>query len=242
MTIDDLFDEHGPLSYEKQSRLAGAVGDGSWRFDLQTGFLIFDTFRASVQILGTVSEDSRTWLWAWANDESNIPPSLLTAVSELRRIGTELRISELTEPEIDVERFHNGHALAMIATGLLNGAAYYRGPYEGGAVFLLIPTLPLPTAEDAGNTNLQVTTNFTNFICAYDCDNRAALESYLRQKGYSVIATTPHRILAEHPAEGPVEALFDDAGRLSQFDSQIGGPPPQRKRPWWRLWGSRGSR
>ena len=119
---------------------------------MQAGLLKFETFQTPVQVLGTVSEYSHTWLWSWANSESNIPDGLLTAALQLQEKGRALELSELVEPEFDVDPFHKGHALAMAATGVLGAAAYYRGPYEGGAVFLLIPSLQMPEPNMATQT------------------------------------------------------------------------------------------
>src|SRR5258707_74309 len=164
MEFKDLFDQHGALAYEKQRHLADVVGDRSWRFDLSTGLLTFDDLRLPIQMLGTVSESSDTWLWAWANLASNIPNRLLEACTALQAIGRELKVLELTEPELYVERYSRGHLLAMVATGLLEGAAYYRGPYDGGAAFFLIPKLPGDNRSPAELPNLQLTSVFTDFI------------------------------------------------------------------------------
>lgn len=91
---------------------------------------------------------------------------------------------ELAEPQLHIEQFDSGHIIAMVAVGILDAAAYYRGPYEGGALFLLIPELSIPAA-DPRPPNLQITSDFTSFVSAYACDHKSAFESFVRQKGYS---------------------------------------------------------
>ena len=216
-------------------RVTDLVGTSNWRFDMDAGLLSFDTFNCSVQLLGTVSEYSQTWLWAWANVESNIPERLLRSSEELRAAGRRLDVPELIEEEFSVEAFQKGHRIAMVATGILGGAAYYRGPYEGGALFMLIPELPIGN-RDARPNNLQVTSDFTGFISAHECHNRAAFESYLRQKGYRFQTLSAERVVASYRSEPPIEAVFDSEGRLTEFETEITAPEGKPRKPWWKVW------
>jgi len=233
--LEELFDEHGALSFEKQLRLADLVGESNWRFDMDAGLLSFDTFNSSVQLLGTVSEYSQTWLWAWANAESNIPGRLLRSSEELRAAGRRLNVAELIEAEFSVDAFQNGHRIAMVAVGILGATAYYRGPYEGGALFMLIPELPIGS-RDARQTNLQVTSDFTSFISAHECHHRTAFESYLRQKGYRFQTLSARRVVANYPHEPPIDAVFDSEGRLAKFETEITAPGEKPRKPWWKIW------
>ena len=204
MEVQDLFEEYGVLSFENQLHLADLVGKSKWRFDLRSGVLVFDDFSVPVQILGTVSEYSQTWLWAWANAESNIPPPLLAASQRMRSFGEENSVVEFSEPEIDVAPFDKGHILAMIAAGLLGAAAYYRAPYEGGAAFLLIPELA-QLRGTAKTSDLDVVSTFMRFISTYECNHKTTLQSYLKAKG-----------------SPPVDAVFDSKGRLVKIEARVG--------------------
>lgn len=60
-----LFNNHLPFAFDRQSLLADLIGDLPWAYDLQTGKLSFgDRFAWQVEVLGTESEESGTWLWA----------------------------------------------------------------------------------------------------------------------------------------------------------------------------------
>ncbi len=72
--LSPLFDDHAALSFDRQLALARAVGKQDWRCDLESGVPSFGPGRCwPVQILGTESEASRTWLWAWANPSADVP-------------------------------------------------------------------------------------------------------------------------------------------------------------------------
>jgi hypothetical protein len=238
MKFEDLFDQHGALAFEKQRHLAEVVGESSWRFDMSAGMLAFDQLELSIQILGTVSEYSNTWLWAWANTASRIPDHLLEASRTLQAIGKELQAFELTEPELHVENHSKGHLLAMVATGLLSAAAYYRGPYDGGAAFFLIPKLPGDAASGTESPSLQLTSAFTDFISAFECHQQTAFQAYAAAKGYSCRKSGTCRVVAERGGQPSVETLFDSKGRLVEISTQITAPDAVRPdmKPWWKFW------
>ena len=62
-------------------------------------------------------------------------------------MGEERLISELTEPQLPLGEI-NGHFFGMIAVGVCQANAYYRGPYDGGAAFLLINDEAFPRNTD----------------------------------------------------------------------------------------------
>src|SRR4051794_33147688 len=127
--LAELFDRHVLTAYAKQFALAEKVGERDWFFRMDPGTLSFgDEFTWKVQLLGSQSESAGTWLWAWANEASNIPPALVQASLAMRSLGEQLRIPELTEPEIEVGEV-NGFFLALLATGIVGAGACYRGPY-----------------------------------------------------------------------------------------------------------------
>jgi hypothetical protein len=76
----------------------------------------------------------------------------------------------------------NGHVLAMIASGVCEADAYYRGPYEGGAAFLLIKDAAFPRRRESPLARLGHV--FPQAIAAFAiADHRLALTSYLDQAG-----------------------------------------------------------
>ncbi|MEE3919567.1 hypothetical protein V2I01_18075 [Micromonospora sp. BRA006-A] len=68
--------------------LADLLGERDWQLDVPDGIATFGTdLRYRVQLLGTESHLDGTWLWAWANEASNIPPSVLHLAGWLREYG-----------------------------------------------------------------------------------------------------------------------------------------------------------
>lgn len=129
---------HAPASFDKQLHLADLISDLPWHFDMATGTLSFgDRYRWHAQVLGTESYENNTWLWAWANEASNIADVLLEAAHTMLELGEEQGIPELLQPQFPLEQA-DGHLLSLIASCVCHANTYFRGAYDGGAVFLLI--------------------------------------------------------------------------------------------------------
>ena len=141
-TFQDLFTKHGAASYDKQIYLQAMLGKNGWGFDLNISVLAFrrpheEPLQLGVQVLGTESEDTHSWLWAWAND-SGMPLSQMESTLQLKQLGEADGIDELSSPELAITPLVNPARLALVACGILRGAATFRAPYPHGAAHLLI--------------------------------------------------------------------------------------------------------
>jgi hypothetical protein len=233
MTLEALFNIHAAASLDKQFALDKAVGTAAWQLDLDTGRLRFgngQTFH--VQLLGTESHHTDTWLWSWANPSIG-GGEIVQAAEQLREYGAEHGIAELTEPELPLERAE-GHYLAMVATGLRESDAYYRAPYEGGAAFLLLTAPELRRHSDDSPMHLHRV--FTQLIASLECSHRPAFEAYLRYKGYSY-TEAENEIRAQSPRGEKLTAVFDPEGRLTELQFAVTAVPetPLPAPPWWKL-------
>ena len=145
LSCGEFFCWHAAPSFEKQLYFWDLVGQVNWQFDMDRGLLSFGDHKWRIQILGT--ESDKSWLWAWANDTSQVSPELLRAVTAVRIRGQLQNIPEFTEPEHSLDVV-DGHTLAMIASGLCQANAYYRAPYDRGALFMLIQDDKFPRCEE----------------------------------------------------------------------------------------------
>jgi len=86
MALDDLMTEYGAASWDKQMCLMEIVGEKAWNLDVKRGLLTFGgSLTFSVQLLGSEAEDAGTWLWAWANEASHLPPEIVAASRQMHR-------------------------------------------------------------------------------------------------------------------------------------------------------------
>lgn len=220
MKIDNqLLSTHLAMSLAKQEALANFLGDHNWEADLDLGTVDFGDGRVfPIQLLGTEAEGPGTWLWAWANTSSQFPETVLQAASQLHELGLKEGIAFLVEPETPLEDV-SGHPVGLIASGLCNADAYYRGTYDGGAaVFLIYET---PFGASPALATVQVATTLTNAISLYDVDHRQLAESFLSQLGLSYELDSKQ--ITAQSSDGNVQIGFDELGRISHIETEVRG-------------------
>ncbi|MEV0131583.1 DUF6882 domain-containing protein [Dactylosporangium sp. NPDC050688] len=216
-SFDQLFAEHVATGLARQLALGDLIGDRGWQLDLGTGTVTFgDDLRYHIQLLGTESHGDGTWLWAWANEASNLPPALLRLCGWLRDHGHREGIAELTDPTFPLDRA-DGHRLALVASGL-TGRCYYRGPYPGGAVFFHLDDAPPQiTAPVRPERALSV---LGQMLQSFPVDHRVAVESFLHQQSWRVEAA-PAALVAHHPEGSTLRVDFDTLGRVSNMSGTV---------------------
>ena len=78
-------------SWDKQitfSHWLDEHGNPDWNFDMDSGKLAFgDVITLDIQLMGTESTSSQSWLWSWANTMSKIPSKLIQTSNTLRDYG-----------------------------------------------------------------------------------------------------------------------------------------------------------
>jgi len=222
--FEELFVRHGAASFDKELYRQAMLGKCGWAFDLNSGVLAFrrpheGNLQLRVQVLGSASEESNTWLWAWANP-SAIPSELLTVAHELRTAYAD--VPELSTPELSITAQLNPQRIAMVACGIARAGCTFRATYPRGALYLLIKD---PRYKRSVRRPLaRILRVFPRFLAHYAVtDQRAALVHYLRfyrldvrEEGRRVIGS---RSAAAQPPFGASEPLqvvgeFDAAGRL----------------------------
>jgi hypothetical protein len=216
-TFEQLFAEHVATGMARQLALADHLGERDWQLDLGTGQATFGTdLRYDIQLLGSESQSDESWLWAWANEASNIPPALLRLCNWLRDLGHREDVPEFTQRGFSLSRA-DGHRLALVAASI-TGRPYYRGPYDGGAVFFHLEGTPeelsAPVRPERALTVLQ------QVISAFPVDHRTASRAFLHQQGWRVDETAD-AITAQDRTGTTLHLEFDHLGRLSKLSGTL---------------------
>src|SRR5512133_2813846 len=116
------FERYALISLEKQARLFDFLGEHFLELDLDAGMARFNSDRAyPYQVLGTESDNSLTWLWAWAEEQTEVPPDLLASALEMRAWGEKEGIAECSAPSVDLDRA-DGLLLSLIASEVCNAS------------------------------------------------------------------------------------------------------------------------
>ena len=100
-----------------------------WDYDADAGTIIFSETGiqkviAEVQLVGTTSAKSNTWLWGWAN--SSVPRARTVQIERVRAFGEAESLPMLTEPSWPDDEYH-GWEMTAIAAKLIHGKGGYRG-------------------------------------------------------------------------------------------------------------------
>lgn len=217
--LSNLFALHSAASFDKQRQLADLVSDLPWHFDVGAGLLSFaDKFSWRAQLLGTESTSSQSWLWGWANISNGVTDDLVQSASRLRRYGESEQIRVLTQPELPITEAE-GHIFAMIASGYCGARGYYRGPYPGGAVYLLVTDDKFPACTQAALQ--RIATIFPQMISSFEIDDhRLALRAYLKYYGLEWEQNADRIVVCENGTPN-LTAEFDGLNRLTKLSATV---------------------
>lgn len=216
-TFNELLSQHIGLAFARQLAFADYLGERNWSVDIRQGTCGFgDDLRFPLQLLGTEAEDSDTWLWAWANEASNLPPALLQSCHALKELGDKLGIRELTERSFPLD-VANGHSLALIASGLDGQCCYYRGPYRGGALFFLVKDVPVELLQPVPAE--RAISVLGEVISLFEVNHRLMAESFLKSQGFALEAS-PGQLTAKRDGDSIILA-FDDQQRISGIEGAL---------------------
>jgi hypothetical protein len=216
--LTEYLEQYALISLEKQDKLALLLGDHTYVLDLDSGKIMFnDNLECTFQVLGTESDNTLIWLWAWADEQTEeVPVELLQASRELRDWGSHEGVQEFTLPAVDLHKA-DGHVLSMIAGELCKASCYFRDVYEGGSAFFLLYD-KLIDAQPVFDLS-RLSRRFLDLISRHDLNHRNTLLSYLRIKGLSY-EEKGTAITCELDSGERLSAEFDHAGRLTRLNGE----------------------
>ena len=211
------FENIALASLEKQDGLIKRLGEHIVELDLGTGLARFNNDVAfPFQLLGTESDNSLTWLWAWADEQPEVSEALLRSARELKAWGAREGVTEFTRPSLDLNRA-DGAIFSLIASSVCAASGYYRDHYDGGTLFILLygaDSGRRPEFDRAG-----LLRGLRDLISRYDFDHRKALLSYLRMKSLP-FSESGDTVNAELAGGERLVVLFDQAGQVITINGE----------------------
>jgi len=111
-----------------------------WKVNQEAAELVFSnsdgpSLVCPMQIAGTYSRDSRTWMWSW--DNPAVRDHLREAATIARRFGQEHAIAELTAPRWEADEA-DAWAMTAVTANLVQAKGAYRGSDRHGVTFMLM--------------------------------------------------------------------------------------------------------
>ncbi len=118
-----------------------------WDYDQQTGLLTFSNngvpaVISNIEMIGSISTASDTWLWSWAN--FHILPDVRAQIVAAREFGEKKGFPRLTVPKWQADEI-DGWEVSAIAACILDAKGVYRVPTEKGFLFMAMTDIRFAT-------------------------------------------------------------------------------------------------
>jgi hypothetical protein len=190
--------------------------------NMTEGTICFDNrVTLPIQVIGSVATSAQSWVWAWANDESNFSDAILVESRRVKAYGEAHGISELTNRRFSLTEF-NGHVLAMFAAGICGERAYISAPNGGLEVFFFADEAIDFSETTPTQTVISV---IPQIVEGFDVDHRVFAEAFLIDQGFEVRADGNNgRANLTCSRDGDeFELIMDDRGRLTNIQGNMRG-------------------
>lgn len=213
-TEQELLERYSGIALDKQIDFGEVIGNNNWNVDMQQGTISFgQNLTFQMQVLGTISHSSQTWLWAWANTKSGIPESIIQQSLQLKKYGEDNGIDLLQSDTFDFTK-DELHLIGMIASGMFNSSGYYIADYGQGA---MVVTIKDSNIDKAKTENYHRTlTVFPQVISQFEMNHKNAFKSYLTAKGYNLTET--ENSVTGTKNGNSITGQFDDLSRLTNLN------------------------
>jgi hypothetical protein len=223
MDVQNLFDEYAGAGFVRQSRLVRTLGEHDYDLDLDAGTIAFIQKRllgsrrivARIEALGSESELSRTWLWAWANDLFS--DAVCNAAMRLHDIGKARGVRQLERGSFPLAEW-SAEQLALTASGMFDLGGYYVAPYDGGRLFVLVDAEELRTPPERPLVELSRIVP-AMLATGLFCDQPLAIAGAARALGITLLPSDRNDSLVFGSGRERARARFDGADRWMDLSS-----------------------
>lgn len=213
-TEQELLERYSGIALDKQIDFGEVIGSNNWNVDMQQGTISFgQSLTFPMQVLGTISHSSQTWLWAWANTKSGLPQTIIQQSLELKKYGEDNRIDLLQSDTFDFSK-DELHLIGMIASGMFDSSGYYIADYGQGAMVVTIKDSKIDKVKTENHHRLL--TVFPQVISQFEMNHKNAFKSYLTAKGYN-LTETEHSVTGTKNGNS-ITGQFDDLSRLTNLN------------------------
>lgn len=213
-TEQEILERYGGIVFDKQLEFGDLIEDNNWNINIADAEISFGSNLVfPIQVLGTISHSSQTWLWAWANTKSGLTENVIQQALKLKKYGEDNEIAILKNDTFDFSK-EDLHLIGTIASGINNSSAYYICDYGQGAMVVTIKSDKIDAARK--DNHFRILTVFPELISQFEMNHNRALTNYLTDKGYD-IAENGAKLTATKNGE-TITAEFDEQSRLTKLN------------------------
>ena len=135
--------------YDRQEALKSTFKLDSWEryyYDQEAGTLTFSSddiggFIADMEVVGSISNGSGTWMWSWANP--TILDQVRRGMDQVRVYGEANGFEKLRNAEWSGNE-RDGWEMTAVAAYILKAEGAYRAPDDDGALFMILSNVRWP--------------------------------------------------------------------------------------------------
>lgn len=183
ISIKTLVERHAAFAMLKQFSLADKIVGGRWHVDFSRNTIHFSAgISAGIQLLGTESYVSNTWLWAWGNQQKGLPRSLLDDAFNLKRYGRRHNIPWFVQQKFNLSSV-SGLKISLIASDLLRRVGFYKGPYTDGAAYFLLTNISKPI--QLNSNGVRIIKAVTEITKLFRVNHRKVVNTLMIRLGYA---------------------------------------------------------
>lgn len=215
MEIQELYNQSFLTSTEKQEIFGEMVDGLSWSCDMLEGKLTYGDDKVfNIQVIGTYSENEKSWLWAWANKQSGIPETFLQTALGMKALGEAYQIEDLTAPKKELDT-DPGAYFSSIASALLQESCYVPLKFKGLTVYVTIKSEEADSKARVAPA--LICSHASNMAAHYNFPHKYSLYFYLKAKGYEV-ELPGNNVIAKN-GDDQILAIFDLKGNLMKISN-----------------------
>lgn len=187
-------------------------GDKPWNVDLAAGTLQLGEQSFEVQILGTFSASTRTFLWAWANPGAVAWGAAMSSVNELRSLGERKGYAVFRTPKV-AESWVHPRELAPVAAEIAGDYPVFVGAYDGGEVYLMISDVDLDL--DLKDFSLAYIPGILLQLSSITvCNQKACAKEFGEHLGFT--ATDGSNTTYFTRGDDSFDVTYDESGRIQR--------------------------
>lgn len=212
---NDFLETFGANALDKQRNLFGIIGENSWNVDMNKEEITFgENLTFKIQVLGSFSHSSETWLWIWENKAGGYSESIMKQALSLKKYGEENDIDLLKVGKFDATN-EDLHLIGMIGSEMFDSSCYYLADYGQG---IMVVTIKSNIIDDYKYDDLaRILTVFPELISTFEIQNhKSALNNYLISKDFQIVHEENE--LKAEKNDRKITAAFNDNNLLTSLN------------------------
>ncbi|QXP71106.1 hypothetical protein H0I29_03150 [Polaribacter sp. R2A056_3_33] len=215
VSIQELYNQSFVISNERQVIFAETVKGLDWNCDMLEGKLTYGTDKVfDIQVIGTYSENEKSWLWAWGNTQGGIPEKFLQTSLVVKAIGEAYKIEDMITPKKEFSS-DPGAYFSTIASSMGQESCFVPLVFKGLTVYVTIKSEELD--NKAITEPALMCSHFTESAANYRFPHKYSLYFYLKGKGYDV--ELPGNNIVAKKGDDQILGIFDLKGKIMKISN-----------------------